>query len=60
MYVLVKNINDLVVKTRNSKLSKVVERGEELTSDYGGRLIVCTEEYDQKEGRTNRKFICDV
>ena len=59
MYVLVKNINDLVVKTRNSKLSKVVERGEELTSDYG-RLIVCTEEYDQKEGRTNRKFICEV
>jgi hypothetical protein len=59
MYVLVENINDLVVKTRNSKLSKVVERGEELTSDYG-RLIVCTEEYDQKEGRTNRKFICEV
>tara|TARA_R110002020_G_scaffold328142_1_gene544066 strand:+ start:2649 stop:2828 length:180 start_codon:yes stop_codon:yes gene_type:complete len=59
MYVLVENINDLVVKTRNSKLSKVVERGEELTSDYG-RLIVCTEEYDQKEGRTNRRFICEV
>lgn len=59
MYVLVKNINDLIVKTRNSKLSKVVERGEELTSSYG-RLIVCTEEYDQKEGRANRKFICEV
>ena len=59
MYVLVENINDLVVKTRNSKLSKVVERGEELISDYG-RLIVCSEEYDQKEGRTNRKFICEV
>ncbi len=59
MYVLLENMNDLVVKTRNSKLSKVVERGEELSSDYSV-LIVCYEKYDQKEGRTNREFVCMV
>lgn len=60
MYVLLSKMNDTVAKTINSKLSKVVERGEELIEQGYSPLIICEESYNQKEGRTDRKFVLEI